>query len=189
MISPGSSVSRPRDGSYRKDGEYQATGEVAQDHRATRAQFNPRNQRSATVTRNRPAARVLRVRARPLHGRFASLDSSDPAKTGAATRRTGRCRSPPATGGPADRASRAATQAVRFDLLSIQNSPLPPSRTAATSCQEPPLIILGVILLIIGFIAKIAIIWTIGIVVLVIGVILALLGVAGHAVGGRKHYF
>jgi Family of unknown function (DUF6131) len=51
------------------------------------------------------------------------------------------------------------------------------------------LIILGVILLIIGFIAKIAIIWTIGIVVLVIGVILALRGVAGHAVGGRKHYF
>jgi hypothetical protein len=33
-----------------------------------------------------------------------------------------------------------------------------------------PLIILGVILLIIGFVAKIAILWTIGIVVVVIGV-------------------
>jgi hypothetical protein len=51
------------------------------------------------------------------------------------------------------------------------------------------LIILGVILLIIGFVAKIAILWTIGIVVVVIGAILAVLGMAGHAVGGRRHYF
>ena len=50
------------------------------------------------------------------------------------------------------------------------------------------MIILGVILLIIGFVAKIAIIWTIGIFVLVIGAILAVLGMAGHAVGGRRHY-
>jgi len=51
------------------------------------------------------------------------------------------------------------------------------------------LIILGVILLIIGFVAKVAIIWTIGIIVVVAGAILALLGMAGHAVGGRRHYF
>jgi uncharacterized membrane protein HdeD (DUF308 family) len=51
------------------------------------------------------------------------------------------------------------------------------------------LIILGVILLIIGFVAKVAIIWTIGIIAVVVGVILALLGMAGHAVGGRRHYF
>jgi hypothetical protein len=51
------------------------------------------------------------------------------------------------------------------------------------------LIILGVILLIIGFVAKVAIIWTIGIVVVVAGAVLALLGMAGHAVGGRRHYF
>jgi Family of unknown function (DUF6131) len=51
------------------------------------------------------------------------------------------------------------------------------------------LIILGIILLIIGFIAHIAIVWTIGIVVLLIGAILAVLGMVGHAVGGRKHYF
>ena len=31
--------------------------------------------------------------------------------------------------------------------------------------------------------------WTIGIVVVVIGAILALLGMAGHMVGGRRHYF
>ena len=51
------------------------------------------------------------------------------------------------------------------------------------------MIILGVILLIIGFVAGIAILWTIGIVVVVVGVALALLGMAGHAVGGRRHYY
>jgi hypothetical protein len=50
-------------------------------------------------------------------------------------------------------------------------------------------IVIGLILLIIGFIAHIAIVWTIGIVVLLIGVILALLGSLGHAVGGRRHHF
>lgn len=51
------------------------------------------------------------------------------------------------------------------------------------------MIILGLILLIIGFVAKIAILWTIGIIVVVVGAILAVLGMAGHAVGGRRHYF
>ena len=51
------------------------------------------------------------------------------------------------------------------------------------------MIILGIILLIIGFVAKIAIIWTIGIIVVVVGAILVILGMLGHAVGGRKHYF
>jgi hypothetical protein len=51
------------------------------------------------------------------------------------------------------------------------------------------LIILGIILLIIGFVAKIAIVWTIGIIAVVIGVILAVLGMVGHAVGGRRHYY
>jgi hypothetical protein len=50
-------------------------------------------------------------------------------------------------------------------------------------------IILGVILLIIGFLAKIAIVWTIGIILVVIGLILVLLSAMGHAVGGRRHYF
>jgi hypothetical protein len=50
-------------------------------------------------------------------------------------------------------------------------------------------IVLGIILLVIGFVAKIAILWTIGIIVLVIGAILALLGFAGREVGGRRHWF
>jgi hypothetical protein len=51
------------------------------------------------------------------------------------------------------------------------------------------MIILGVILLIAGFLLKISILWTIGIILLIIGVGLALLGSAGRAVGGRRHYF
>jgi hypothetical protein len=51
------------------------------------------------------------------------------------------------------------------------------------------MIILGIVLLVVGFVAKIAIVWTLGIIALVIGLILVLLGAVGHAVGGRKHYF
>ncbi len=51
------------------------------------------------------------------------------------------------------------------------------------------MIVLGIILLVIGFLAKIAILWTIGIVVLVIGLVLLVLGMAGRAVGGRKHWY
>ncbi|MGH2913541.1 MAG: DUF6131 family protein [Solirubrobacteraceae bacterium] len=51
------------------------------------------------------------------------------------------------------------------------------------------MIVLGIILLIIGFIAKVAIIWTIGIIVVVVGAVLILAGTLGHAVGGRRHYF
>ncbi len=51
------------------------------------------------------------------------------------------------------------------------------------------MIVAGLILLLIGFIAKVAIIWTIGIVVLVVGLILLLMGAMGREVGGRKHFF
>jgi hypothetical protein len=51
------------------------------------------------------------------------------------------------------------------------------------------MIVLGIILLVIGFIAKIAILWTIGIILLVIGLILLALGAMGRAVGGRRHYY
>jgi hypothetical protein len=51
------------------------------------------------------------------------------------------------------------------------------------------MIMLGVVLLIIGFVAHIPIVWSIGGIVLVIGLILWLLGAVGHAVGGRRHYY
>jgi hypothetical protein len=50
-------------------------------------------------------------------------------------------------------------------------------------------IILGLILLLIGFVTGIAIVWTIGMIVLVVGLVLWLLGSMGHAVGGRRHYY
>ncbi len=51
------------------------------------------------------------------------------------------------------------------------------------------MIILGIILLVIGFVTGIAILWTIGIVLLLAGLILALLGSAGRMVGPRRHYW
>ncbi|AJT69038.1 DUF6131 family protein [Streptomyces chattanoogensis] len=51
------------------------------------------------------------------------------------------------------------------------------------------MIVLGIILLVIGFLTGLAILWTIGIVLLVIGAILWILGAMGHAVAGRKHYW
>ena len=51
------------------------------------------------------------------------------------------------------------------------------------------MIVLGLILLVIGFVAKIPILWTLGIIVLVVGAVLVLLGATGRAVGGRRHYY
>ncbi|WP_169790813.1 DUF6131 family protein [Streptacidiphilus albus] len=51
------------------------------------------------------------------------------------------------------------------------------------------MITLGIILLVIGFVAKIALLWGIGVVLLVIGLALFLLGSLGHAVRGRRHYW
>ena len=48
------------------------------------------------------------------------------------------------------------------------------------------MIILGILLLIIGFVAGIAIVWSIGAIVFVIGLVLWILGALGHAVGGRR---
>ena len=55
--------------------------------------------------------------------------------------------------------------------------------------EELLVIILGIILLIIGFVAKIAILWSIGILLVIVGAILALLGFAGREVFGRRHFF
>jgi len=51
------------------------------------------------------------------------------------------------------------------------------------------MIVIGIILLIIGFVTGISILWTIGIIVLVLGLIALLLGATGHAVGGCRHYW
>lgn len=51
------------------------------------------------------------------------------------------------------------------------------------------MIVLGLILLIIGFLANISILWTIGIILLVVGAVLMLVGRTGRKVGGRSHWF
>jgi len=71
-----------------------------------------------------------------------------------------------------------------------------PMRRLVLVAATPPskqgrhyMIALGIILLIIGFIASIPILWTIGIILVVVGLVLMLLGMMGRAVGGRRHYY
>jgi hypothetical protein len=51
------------------------------------------------------------------------------------------------------------------------------------------MILIGVLLLIIGFVTGISILWTIGLLLAVIGLVLWVAGSVGHAVGGRRHYW
>jgi hypothetical protein len=51
------------------------------------------------------------------------------------------------------------------------------------------MIITGLILLLIGAIAGISILWTIGVILIVVGAVLLVLGRGGHQVGGRAHYW
>ncbi len=51
------------------------------------------------------------------------------------------------------------------------------------------MIILGIILLVVGYVAAIPILYSIGGLLLVIGVILWILGAVGRPVGGRKVWF
>ena len=51
------------------------------------------------------------------------------------------------------------------------------------------MVILGIVLLIIGFIAAVPIIWSIGVIMLIIGLVFMILGAMGHAIGGRRHIF
>lgn len=51
------------------------------------------------------------------------------------------------------------------------------------------MIILGVVLLIAGFLLAIPILWTLGVILVVVGLVLWVLSSMGHAVGGRRHYY
>jgi hypothetical protein len=51
------------------------------------------------------------------------------------------------------------------------------------------MIILGLILLILGYVLGISLLYYLGGILLVIGVVLMILGSTGRAVGGRRHYF
>ena len=51
------------------------------------------------------------------------------------------------------------------------------------------MIVLGIILLLIGWLANISILLTIGVILLVVGLVFMLLGATGRAVGGRKVWY
>jgi membrane protein implicated in regulation of membrane protease activity len=51
------------------------------------------------------------------------------------------------------------------------------------------MIVLGIVLLVVGYLLHIPILWTLGIILVVVGAILALLGTTGRAIGGRRHYY
>ncbi len=51
------------------------------------------------------------------------------------------------------------------------------------------MISLGIVLLIIGFIAAVHIIWILGIIALVVGAVLAIAGFGGREIGGRRRWY
>lgn len=51
------------------------------------------------------------------------------------------------------------------------------------------MIVLGVVLLLLGFLLAIHVLWIIGLILLVVGAALWIMGSMGRTVGGRRHYF
>ncbi|GAA1373172.1 MULTISPECIES: DUF6131 family protein [Catellatospora] len=51
------------------------------------------------------------------------------------------------------------------------------------------MLVLGLILLLLGYFLHISILWTIGLILLIVGAILWILGAVGRPVGGRRHYW
>ena len=51
------------------------------------------------------------------------------------------------------------------------------------------MIILGLVLMLIGLVAAIPVLWSVGIVLAIVGLVLLVLGRTGHEVGGRHHYW
>jgi hypothetical protein len=82
-------------------------------------------------------------------------------------------------------------------LPEIESHPPPPVQRAAGRVKEASnghlggsgMIVFGVILMIIGFLAGIAPLWTIGLILVIVGLVLSILGMAGRSVGGRRTYY
>jgi hypothetical protein len=54
---------------------------------------------------------------------------------------------------------------------------------------EDQMLIIGLILLVLGFLLDVSFLWTLGIILIIIGAVLFLLGASGHPVAGRRHYW
>jgi membrane-bound ClpP family serine protease len=57
-----------------------------------------------------------------------------------------------------------------------------------TQPPEDTVIVLGVILLVLGWLTGLSILYTLGVVLLIVGVVLFALGASGRPVGGRQWY-
>lgn len=72
--------------------------------------------------------------------------------------------------------------------------PLPPavgvgySRRAAVAGYTVGMLILGLVLLVLGFLFGIPILWTIGIILALVGIVLLIVG-ASHPIGGRRYWY
>ena len=51
------------------------------------------------------------------------------------------------------------------------------------------MIVLGLILLLLGFALGISILYTLGVILLVVGVVLYIVGSSGRVIGGRRHWY
>jgi hypothetical protein len=51
------------------------------------------------------------------------------------------------------------------------------------------MIVIGLVLLLIGFLTGIPILWAIGLLLVLVGAVLWILGAVGREVGGRRHYY
>lgn len=55
--------------------------------------------------------------------------------------------------------------------------------------KEVSMIIVGIVLLILGFIFGIWILWALGVILVVLGAIFWILGAMGRAIGGRRYWY
>jgi hypothetical protein len=51
------------------------------------------------------------------------------------------------------------------------------------------MITFGVVLMLIGLLLGVPVLWSLGVILVVIGLVFWILGAAGHAIGGRRHYY
>jgi len=51
------------------------------------------------------------------------------------------------------------------------------------------MIILGLILLLLGFLLGIQLLWIIGVILLIVGIVLLIAGAVGAGVGGRRYWY
>ena len=88
---------------------------------------------------------------------------------------------------PENPAPMIATSTATAHILTTRNGRC--GSIPHTAGYHPDVIILGLILLLIGFAAGIGILYTLGIVLIIVGLVLMLMGRADRPFGGRAHYW